>query len=99
MAVYLIGQLTVKDWAWYRQYQQVTEPLVAKHGGKYLLKSAQIDQLGGFRSPPSAVVIIEFPSKEQAAQWYQDPDYQPMIELRKHNDVETQLLLAEESAS
>ena len=93
MPVYLLGQLRVKNWSWYKQYQEVTEALVKKHDGRYLVKSAQVDQLEGGSTPPSAVVVIEFPSVEHAQQWYQDPDYQPMIELRKMSDVDTELLL------
>jgi uncharacterized protein (DUF1330 family) len=95
MAVYLIGQLRVQKWDWYQQYQEVTEKLVRKYDGKYLVKAARLDQLEGSRSVPSAVVVIEFPSKEHAQQWYQDPDYQPMIELRKFSEVDTELLLAD----
>jgi uncharacterized protein (DUF1330 family) len=98
MAVYLIGRLKVNNWAWYQQYQEVTEPLVAKHGGKYLVKSARLDRLEGAQPLPSAIVVIEFPSKQHAEQWYQDPDYQPMIELRKLNEVDTELLLTDGSA-
>ena len=93
MSVYLLGQLRVKNWSWYKQYQEVTEVLVKKYDGRYLVKSAQVDQLEGGPTPPSAVVVIEFPSEEHAQQWYQDPDYQPMIELRKISDVDTELLL------
>lgn len=95
MAVYLVGQLKVKSWDWYKKYQEVTEVLVAKHDGKYLVKSARVDQLESSQSSPSAMVIIEFPSKENAENWYQDPDYQPMIELRQLSGVDTQLLLVD----
>lgn len=97
MSVYLMGQLRTKNWAWYEEYVTVTEQLVVKHGGKYLVKAARRDievLEQGSTSMPSAVVLIEFPSKEQAKQWYQDPEYQPMIELRQSNGVDTELFVA-----
>ena len=94
MPVYIVGQLRVEDWAWYRTYRSVTEPLVARHGGKYLIKGEPIAHLEGSGSTPSALVLIEFPSEQQARSWYQDPEYIPMIELRKSSGVDTELYLA-----
>jgi uncharacterized protein (DUF1330 family) len=30
-----------------------------------------------------AILVVEFPSMEKASAWYNDPDYQPLIELRQ----------------
>jgi uncharacterized protein (DUF1330 family) len=35
--------------------------------------------------PPLAVVILEFPSLEQAQGWHDDPDYVPLKQLRQAN--------------
>jgi uncharacterized protein (DUF1330 family) len=51
--------------------------------------------LEGNAPPPSALVVIEFPTEEHLQQWYQDPEYEPMIQLRKDNGVETTLLMVE----
>ena len=32
---------------------------------------------------PSAYVLLEFPDLESAEKWYEDPLYQPLIDLRK----------------
>ena len=31
---------------------------------------------------PAAYVLLEFPNLESAEKWYEDPDYQPLLELR-----------------
>ena len=31
---------------------------------------------------PSAYVLLEFPNLESATNWYEDPNYQPLINLR-----------------
>lgn len=95
MAVYLVGQLRVKHWDWYAEYKKVTETLVEKYSGKYLVKGGKTEQLEGNESLPSALVVIEFPTTEHARQWYRDPEYKPMIELRNASEVETTLLLVE----
>lgn len=94
MAVYVIGQLRVKNWDWYREYRSVTEPLVVSYGGKYLVKEVSPEPLEG-DGKPDAVVVIEFPSREKAQQWYQDQNYAPMIELRRKSGVETNLVIVD----
>jgi len=95
VAFYIVGQLRVQDWNWYKRYRAVSEPLVAKHGGKYLIKGGAIEQLEGSSPEPSALVLIEFPSRDHAKAFYQDPEYEPMIVLRQESGVETDLLLAQ----
>ena len=95
MAAYIVGQLKVQDWNWYKEYRSVTEALVTKHGGKYLIKGGSIEHLEGSGPEPSAVVLIEFPSHDHARAWYQDPDYAPMIDLRNRSGVATELFLAD----
>ena len=95
MAVYLFGKLKVKNWDWYAEYKVVVEALVEKHSGKYLVKGGKIEQLEGSEAPPGAVVLVEFPSMEHVHQFYQDPEYRPMIELRKVSGVDTTLLVVE----
>lgn len=95
MAVYLVGKLRVKDWDWYREYRSVTEPLVESHGGKYLVKDVSPECVEGKDGNPDAAVMMEFPTREQALDFYRDPAYAPMIALRHKSGVETELLLIE----
>ncbi len=83
MAAYMIGLLRVKDWDWYREYRAVAEPLVAKHGGKYLVKGGSPTRLEGDASVPDAVVMLEFPTREHLNRFYADPDYLPVMRLRQ----------------
>jgi uncharacterized protein (DUF1330 family) len=32
---------------------------------------------------PDSMVVLEFPTKEQALAWHNDPDYAPLIALRQ----------------
>jgi uncharacterized protein (DUF1330 family) len=38
MAAYAIGRLQMRDPAWLQEYGSKTPALVAKHGGKYLVR-------------------------------------------------------------
>jgi uncharacterized protein (DUF1330 family) len=95
MPAYITGKLIVRDWDWYREYRSVTEPLVEKHGGRYLIKGGRNETLEGDEPPGDALVLIEFPDREAAERWYRDPGYARMIQLRKDSGVVTQLALVD----
>jgi uncharacterized protein (DUF1330 family) len=83
MAAYAIGRLHMRDPAWLQEYGAKTPALVAKHGGKYLVRGSGIERLEGSGTLPSVVVVLEFPSMAQARAWYHDPEYAPLITLRQ----------------
>lgn len=95
MPAYIYGKLIVDHWDWYREYRSVTEPLVAKYGGTYLIKGGPSDKLEGDEPLGHALVLIEFPDRDAALQWYRDPDYARMIKLRGDNGVITNLVLSD----
>ncbi len=84
MAAYVIASLQVRDTAWREAYSPKTGELIRKHGGKVLTPFAsKVEALEGKAKPPTNVVIIEFPSQDQAKAWYNDPEYAPLIKLRQ----------------
>lgn len=95
MRTYLIGKLIVKDWNWYRDYRSVTEPLVAEYGGRYLVKGGASETLEGGEHPGDAFVVIEFPDRQSLTNWYEDPRYAPMRELRRTSGVIAELSMVD----
>ena len=45
--------------------------------------TAKFERLEGPGDNPDAIVVLEFPSMEQAKAWYNDPEYAPLIKLRQ----------------
>jgi uncharacterized protein (DUF1330 family) len=82
MAYYVVAELKFKNEDWWPEYLKGNTPLIAKHGGRVLARTHQFDALGPNDDPPSVVVIIEWPSKEAAAAFATDPEYQPYEKLR-----------------
>lgn len=82
MAAYAIGSLTIHNTDWQKEYGEKMPALIQKHSGKVLAKSLALS-LEGASSLPDAVVIIEFPSPEQAQAWYADPDHERLKQLRR----------------
>lgn len=80
---YAIGRLTMRDPSWVREYGPKIAALVKKHGGQFLVRAGKMETLEGGGSLPSAMVVLEFPSMDQARAWYQDPEYGLMVTLRQ----------------
>ena len=96
MATYVIGlrRSEPRDKAWGAVYRPRTDALIEKHGGKMLIRGNSIRPLEGDGRPPLSVVIIEFPSVEQAEAWHNDPDYAPLKKLRQAN-IDMDVLLVD----
>lgn len=83
MAAYVIGRLQIRDASWREQYRATVPALVARHGGRYLVRGGAMETLEGNASLPDGIVILEFPSMKQARAFYHDPEYAPLIKLRQ----------------
>ncbi len=82
MVAYVVGELIITDNSWVEDYRPKVHELIEKHGGKFIAQGGVLEKLEGPRALPNGVVIIEFPTSEQARAWYHDPAYAPWIKLR-----------------
>jgi uncharacterized protein (DUF1330 family) len=82
MPSYIIYETTITDDAWRAEYGQKVGPLLAKHGGKVIVRDRESERIEGSRALPSVVVVIEFPTRAAAKAWHDDPEYKPLHELR-----------------
>lgn len=74
MAAYVIADIDVTDPAKYEGYKKLTPDAVAKHGGRFIARGGQAATLeGSWR--PGRVVILEFPTFEQARNFYSSVEY------------------------
>jgi uncharacterized protein (DUF1330 family) len=83
MSVYVVGRVMIKDPAWIEGYIPAVEAIVESHGGKYLVRSPEMDVVESNGDAPNVVVVIEFPTKEAAQAFYTSAEYQPWLEARK----------------
>ena len=82
MPTYLMFEIEITDPSWTAEYGEKVTPLVAKHGGKLIIRSADAVRIEGSRGVPTVVVVLEFPTRKAAEGWYNDPEYKPLIALR-----------------
>lgn len=81
MSVYAVIDLKIDDRSWLQTYVPPVEALIKKHGGRYAARAFEYEQLEGDRRP-DIIVILEFPSKEAAHAFYNDPEYAPHLKAR-----------------
>ena len=81
MTAYIILDIEVNDPAGYEDYKKLGPPSVAQYGGKYIARGGKSETLEGDWQP-SRIVMLEFPSVEQAKAWINSPEYAPGRELR-----------------
>ncbi len=65
---------------------------MAKYGGKFLARGGRTMTLEGVWSP-GRLVILEFPSMDQAQAWIDSPEYAPARRLRQLSSNSNMILL------
>ena len=81
MAAYLIVDIEIQDAAGFEDYRKAVPATIEKYGGKYLVRGGRFEKLEG-EWQPKRLVILEFPSMEQAKRWYDSEEYREPKALR-----------------
>ena len=93
MPAYVIVDLEVTDPVGMEEYRKQVPATVEKYGGRFLVRGGKHETLeGDWR--PRRVVLLEFPSVEQARRWYDSEEYREPKALR-FKTARTNLVLVE----
>ena len=94
MPAFFIADITIKDPETYKDYLAGFMEIFDRHGGTLrAVSSAQVHTIEGDWAP-NGIVLMEFPSLEQALPWKDDPSYQALAKIR-HASAETRMILLE----
>ena len=93
MSYYSILDVTPTSEDWIPDYLPVANQLVAKHGGKYLARTASHEQVEGEPKEAGLRIVLEWPNKEAAQAFMADPDYAPHLEARTKGSVSHHYLI------
>jgi uncharacterized protein (DUF1330 family) len=81
MSVYLISDVTVRNAQAFQVYRTRAAAAIKQYGGRYLARGGAIEPLeGSWR--PETIILVEFPSIEQARAWYRSPEYALALTVR-----------------
>jgi uncharacterized protein (DUF1330 family) len=93
MTAYVIVDIEVTDPAGYEEYKQLAPAAVALYGGKYIARGGKNESLEG-NWQANRLVILEFPSVEQAKAWVNSPEYAPARAMR-HQYARSKMIVVE----
>lgn len=79
MTAYLVGRITVTDPLVYQEYARQTVALAERYGGRFLAKGGSQTVLEG--DAPERHVIIAFPDRQTALDWYNSSEYRKILPL------------------
>ena len=79
---YVIAQIEITDMEAFAEYGKQVPATVAEFGGRYLVRGGTIEEVEG-KAPSPRMVVIEFPSVEDARAWYDSDIYQPLVKIRQ----------------
>src|ERR1700730_12110775 len=82
MAAYVLVNVEITDSAGFAEYRKLVPATIAAFGGRYLARGGATEVLEGEWIPPR-LVALEFPDVATIKAWYQSPEYQQLLELRK----------------
>ncbi|MBM3649214.1 MAG: DUF1330 domain-containing protein [Alphaproteobacteria bacterium] len=81
MAAYLIAEVETTDEALMAEYRKHTPGLVAKFGGRFIVRGGKTRTVEGGWTPPR-MVMIEFPDFATAERFYDSAEYKPVLDMR-----------------
>jgi len=82
MPAYIIARVQVTDWARYREYTKLTPAAIEKFGGRFIVRGGEMVTLEG-PEETGRIVVIEFPSLDQAKAFYHSEEYSRARKLRE----------------
>jgi uncharacterized protein (DUF1330 family) len=97
MAGYLIANVEVTNAARFEEYRQKVGSVVAQFGGRFIVLGGEVRRLEGYL-PIRRLVVVEFPSLDAAEQFYDSPEYQPLLKIRLASTKSDVMLAAGYSA-
>lgn len=93
MAGYVIAEVNVKDAALFEEYRRLVPATIARYGGRYLVRGGAVEPKEGDWAP-RRLVLLEFPTVEDARRWYHSPEYAPLLAMRL-NAADTKAVIVE----
>ncbi len=77
----IVRIMDISDPDTFETYKGMAGPSIGAHDGKVIVGGGRKDTVEG--DDDTAVVIIEFPTYEQAEAWYKSPEYTAAIKVRQ----------------
>ena len=81
MTTYVVVEMTVTDPVAIQEYRKLAGAAIAQYGGRFLARGGRTETFDGDWHP-QRIVVLEFPSLEDARTWRASPEYRAACEIR-----------------
>lgn len=85
MSAYVIVDTKLLNAEAYEEYKLLAKPIVEQYGGVYRVRGGEMTVRESDLWTPSRLVVVEFPSREQAIAFSESPEYAPVAKIRHAN--------------
>lgn len=93
MSAFVIADIEVLDAKGFDAYRAQVPPIIARFGGRYVVRGGNAEALEGAWAP-TRVVVLEFPDRAAARAWWSSHDYADAKALRQRC-ARTQLIIVD----
>lgn len=93
MPAYIIVDIYIHNPKEYEDYKKLTPASLQPYNGKFIVRGGATETFEGDWQT-GRVVVLEFPTKELAKQWWSSDEYAPAKALRQKNAT-TKMILVE----
>ena len=93
MAAYLVVDTDLIHPELYEQYKIGAKPLVEKFRGEYLARGGELMVKENDLWAPKRLVLIRFPSVEDAEKFYESAEYQAILPISKDSAKRTMVII------
>jgi len=93
MKAYIIVDVTINNPTLYEDYKKLTPASLVPFDGKFIVRGGVAETLEG-EWQPGRLVVVEFPSKQKAKEWWDSELYAPAKALRQAT-AKTNMILVE----
>ena len=82
MGAFVIIDVSIHDDSMYEEYKKLTPGSLVEYGGQFVVRGGKSEMLEGDWNP-KRIVVIEFPSVEQAKAWWNSELYSKAKAIRQ----------------
>lgn len=82
MPAFVLVEIDIHDMELYKSYTLLTPATIAAYNGKFVVRGGEVLVLEGDWNP-ERIVLLEFPSVEEANAWWHSENYEKARKIRQ----------------
>ena len=82
MEAYVLVEVDIYDNEVYEEYKKLTPSSIEQYGGEFVIRGLPVQALEG-EWKHDRLVLLKFPSREKALEWYNSENYQKAKNIRQ----------------